>query len=1124
MPVRSSNRGQKRPADGKLQGARAESDRFAGVWAVGNAPNTPTATSDEQRRIRHPCDNAARRARTPQSFRSPNPRCLFVTEWPTMARHSTPPLATTWLHHFCKGSLNMAILFSSASRLARARLGLLLVAGLAWNVGCGGGNDQPVTAQTSKFQVASGDEQNEPAAKGDVAVAADDAKATSDDLRAALAKPPSRPPAVVSGEPGAEDGAAPGGRPAAGLRVTPDNIPNGSPEELMALLNEVEEQGPTRARSNRELLDNVQQWLKTRIAIVDKVLDAEGEVDEKLRVKAAQSKRGVLIQMIQAGLPNVEKQMLEFCEAMKKDRSPALVRIGILTDLQLNLAMVMSGAKEETEDFDSALEAALGVEPADDEVFQAVVAAAVTMQQAGKSDSAFTAYQAIQKKFADSKNERVQTILGQIEQLAKMIEVKFDALFKAAIAKEENADVELAAAVDKLLEGKPGAPVFERLSQAALELESNRRYDLAGKFFASLGEAFKDHPDVAKEAAAQLAAGQRRAKLIGQPLVVAGKKVDGKDLDWKEYEGKIVLIDFWATWCEPCRREMPNLKRTLDRFRDQGFEIVGVNIDKERADVDQFFSVQALPWTNIVEGNDLADTCGVEAIPFVVLVGRDGRVIDLHLRGELLGQRLEEIFDAEAKGGDAPAAGEKPAQKPATEKPAAEKPAAEKPAADKPAEPAAEAKPAEAKPAADAKPASEKPAAEKPATEKPAEPQANLFHNRPSFAAAFVGEGFVAVDEQEPPAPKRTPAARRAAPGANVVGKKEEAADAADAKPANDEPEVNPYLARPNLKTAELVDFVFNMQEKPKAIQGRKGFTEAIVDAADRVLAAPDASDKFRGIAASAKIEALHKKASMGDKDADQQLAKFVDTLKEKPIAAVSDLVKFLLLEREVMQANDLPLDKIPALLDQIKQYCGAEKLEGRHLRLASSTVEAINRLEDGDAREKQFAEFGKMFAKSADKELARYGKKLAKAPAGKESDLVGKPLELAGTTASGAPFDWATYRGKVVIVDFWATWCGPCIRELPNVKATHEKYKDRGFDILGISLDQDQEALADFLQKNPLPWQTLAGDGTQELAQKYGVRGIPTVMLVDREGKVLGVAHRIEQLIPELEKQLAGK
>jgi thioredoxin-related protein len=80
-----------------------------------------------------------------------------------------------------------------------------------------------------------------------------------------------------------------------------------------------------------------------------------------------------------------------------------------------------------------------------------------------------------------------------------------------------------------------------------------------------------------------------------------------------------------------------------------------------------------------------------------------------------------------------------------------------------------------------------------------------------------------------------------------------------------------------------------------------------------------------------------------------------------------------------------------------------------------------------------------------------------------------------------------------------------------------------KGFEVVGVSLDEDQEALAAYLEENAIAWETLAGDGTQELAEKYGVRGIPTMMLVDKEGKIVGVAHNVEALASMAEKLLAA-
>ncbi len=110
-----------------------------------------------------------------------------------------------------------------------------------------------------------------------------------------------------------------------------------------------------------------------------------------------------------------------------------------------------------------------------------------------------------------------------------------------------------------------------------------------------------------------------------------------------------------------------------------------------------------------------------------------------------------------------------------------------------------------------------------------------------------------------------------------------------------------------------------------------------------------------------------------------------------------------------------------------------------------------------------------------------------------------------------GEPISLADYRGKVVLLDFWATWCVPCIAEMPNVKAIYEKYHTQGFEVIGISFDLDETALHKFLKENQLPWrQIFAGERrTSSVAQKYHIEGIPTQFLIDREGTVISVNAR---------------
>jgi len=319
----------------------------------------------------------------------------------------------------------------------------------------------------------------------------------------------------------------------------------------------------------------------------------------------------------------------------------------------------------------------------------------------------------------------------------------------------------------------------------------------------------------------------------------------------------------------------------------------------------------------------------------------------------------------------------------------------------------------------------------------------------------------------------------------------------------------------------QLIDFIFNMEEKPQSIQRRDGFAEAIIEAADKILAA-DTKDKYHVIATISKLRVMHKKASEGSKKFDVALTKYADQLKDDPRKQVAREVAFYRLERRALDAEKLNPDALRKLLADVAEFVRNTKLEAKHLRLASATVGAINRLEDLSEREQYFKQFGELFATSRDKELARYGRRLAATKPRGATDLVGKPLEPTWTTALGTAFDWDRYRGRVVLVDFWATWCGPCRREAPHVADLYQRLKDQGFDVVAVSIDEDLEALADYLEKNQVSWTNLVGAEARELAQKLGIAAIPTMLVVDANGRVAALGHGVSELEAEIQKLLA--
>jgi thiol-disulfide isomerase/thioredoxin len=204
--------------------------------------------------------------------------------------------------------------------------------------------------------------------------------------------------------------------------------------------------------------------------------------------------------------------------------------------------------------------------------------------------------------------------------------------------------------LDQLINRFPKNNKSRQLALAGIiqsfENNKNDNYIHFGEMF--IDEFREAEPQIAAQIKTSIEK-ERSFMVGGTPPDFTQKAPDGSEISLSDLRGKVVLIDFWASWCGPCRRENPNVVRLYEKYRDKGFEIIGVSLDRSRDRWLQAIDQDGLDWLHVSDlkywQNEVAQLYNVSAIPKTFLLDAEGKIIGKNLRGQQLANKLSEIFE-----------------------------------------------------------------------------------------------------------------------------------------------------------------------------------------------------------------------------------------------------------------------------------------------------------------------------------------------------------------------------------------------------------------------------------------------------------------------------------------------
>jgi thiol-disulfide isomerase/thioredoxin len=311
-----------------------------------------------------------------------------------------------------------------------------------------------------------------------------------------------------------------------------------------------------------------------------------------------------------------------------------------------------------------------------------------------------------------------------------------------------------------------------------------------------------------------------------------------------------------------------------------------------------------------------------------------------------------------------------------------------------------------------------------------------------------------------------------------------------------------------------------NLMGKPRPANQKEFRDRAVTvlkacnEAADKILAKDSLTKGQTTDAVKAKVEFVRQLARI-DASYKDELASLPQLCKDKGLDALAEELEVFNFVNEYMSA--LQSGNKGNARKALDQMIAKGETEGKKItKELAQGLEFVLQYAEYALEKDQLAEVYEkalnLFKNAEDESIVRAGKMLEGTL--RRAQLPGNEMLVGGTFIDDTEYKAEDYAGKTVLIDFWATWCGPCRGEIPNVKKLYAYYHEKGFEIIGISSDRDVETLKKFIEKEEMPWKqmmrdkALVADG-QTMGSYYGVTGIPTMILIGPDGKVITINAR---------------